>query len=125
MPLILRIINKIDHSRNCLENPDVNNPGENSDDDAFHFFVLLSCPLRNGGNAFVKMPKALVIGHSFKPSVNFTFGSERRAPFDKVILKDTFMKLVENVGGYAREYVGMGEVGPKWVVNRPKAFVVE
>jgi hypothetical protein len=42
-----------------------------------------------------------------------------------VILEDTFMKLVEDVWGYAREYVGMGEVGPKRVVNRPKAFVVE
>jgi hypothetical protein len=42
-----------------------------------------------------------------------------------VILEDAFMKLVEDVWGYAGKYVGMGKVGPKWVVNRPKSFVVE
>jgi hypothetical protein len=42
-----------------------------------------------------------------------------------VILEDALMKLMEDVWGYASEYVSIGEVSPKWVVYRPKAFVVE
>jgi hypothetical protein len=42
-----------------------------------------------------------------------------------VVLEDAFMKLVEDVWGYAREYVGMGKVGQKWVVDGPEAFVVK
>jgi hypothetical protein len=42
-----------------------------------------------------------------------------------MILEDAFMKLMEDVWGYASEYVGVGKVSPKWVVNRPEAFVIE
>jgi hypothetical protein len=42
-----------------------------------------------------------------------------------VVLEDAFMKLVEDVWGYAHKYVGIGEVGPKWVVDGPEAFVVK
>jgi hypothetical protein len=74
--LILRVVNKVNNGTNCLENSGVDNPSENCDDDAFHLLVLLACPLRDGGNAFLEIPKALVIGHSFKPSVDFIFGGE-------------------------------------------------
>jgi hypothetical protein len=42
-----------------------------------------------------------------------------------VILEDAFMKLMKGIWGYASEYVGIGKVSPKGVVDRPKAFVVE
>jgi len=42
-----------------------------------------------------------------------------------VIFEDALMELMEDVWGYARKYVGMGEVSPKRIVDRPKAFIIE
>jgi hypothetical protein len=42
-----------------------------------------------------------------------------------VVLEDAFMKLMEDIWGYASEYVGIGKISPKRVVNRPEAFIVE
>jgi hypothetical protein len=42
-----------------------------------------------------------------------------------VILEDAFVKLMEDVRGYAGENVGIWKVGPEGVVDRPKAFIVE
>ena len=64
------------------------------------------------------MPKSLVIGHGFKPGINFVFRAEGRAPFDYVILKNTFMKLMKNIGSEATKNVAVRELSPEGVIHR-------
>jgi hypothetical protein len=47
------------------------------------------------------------------------------APFDEMVLKNSFVQLMEDVGCDSQEDVSMGKIGPEGGVDLPKALQIE
>ena len=54
------------------------------------------------------MAKARVLSHSLKLGIHLLFAEYAQAPLHEVIMKDTLMELMEDVGCDANEDVGVG-----------------
>jgi len=70
--------------------------------------VLHACPLWDCRNAFLEVAKARVLSHSLKLGIHLLFAEYAQAPLHEVIMKDTLMELMEDVGCDANEDVGVG-----------------
>jgi hypothetical protein len=79
-------------------------------EDLFHIFVFIPGPLRNQRYSFLEVAKGRVPCHALEAAIDFitSFVYCCCASTDEMILEDSFMELVMNIGGETLEYIGMG-----------------
>jgi hypothetical protein len=59
-----------------------------------------------------------VLVHGLEPPIYLILPHDCCAPAHEVVLEDSFVELVKNIGCEAGKDVGVWEIGPKWFVNR-------
>ena len=71
------------------------------------------------------MVKAWVLAHGLKAGVHLLLTNNAQAPLHQVVVEDTFMELMEDIGCDAGEDIGEGKVFPKRFEDWSQTFFIE
>ena len=91
MRLILCIINEIEKAMSSSNKTRRGISSQDTQKNLLHFLVFLSSPLRYRGCAFLEMLQGWMGGHGVEPIINGLFSNKACAPFDEMVLKNSFV----------------------------------
>ena len=113
--LKVSVVYEIEGGTSRLHNFWVSRIGNDTKKDLLHVLVLISSPLGDEGYPFLEMTKAWVPGHCLETAINFALSTNEclSDPLDQVILEDTLVELMKDIGGEGCEDITEGEVFPK------------
>ena len=94
---------------------------ERTHEDVLQLFVISARPLFDFGDPILKMAQPRKIGHCAKAIIKGLLVGEHCTPFFEMVLEDTLVELMENVGRDAEKDVRVGEFRPEWGEDRAKA----
>jgi len=69
--------------------------------------------------------KAWVLAHGLKVGVHILLTDNSQAPLHQVVVEDTFMELMEDIGCDAGEGISEGKVFPKRFEDRSQTFFIK
>ena len=81
-----------------------------------------SHPLLHLGYPILELVQSLMRSHGPKMAVKHILRYKLHTPFLEVIFEGSLMELVEDIWGYARENVGVGEISPEGWKNGTEAI---
>jgi len=95
------VVDEVEDSASRLYNFWVSRIGDDTKKHLLHVLVLGSSPLRNERYPFLEMTKAWVSGHRSKTLIDLVFPTNKGFgdPLDQVVLEDTLVELMKDIGG--------------------------
>jgi len=69
--------------------------------------------------------KAWVLTHGLEAGIHFLLADYTQTPLHEVVVEDSFMELVEDIGCDAGENVGEGKVFPKRIEDWAQIFLIK
>lgn len=99
--------------------------GEDSDENLFHLLILCTGPLFDVRDSLREVAKRRVIGEGHEAAVQFSRSHELHTPRDEMVLEDSFVKLMKDVGGDGRKDVAVWEILPERLGDGTKPLLLE
>ena len=115
--LEVSVVYEIKDSTGCLYDFRVSCVCNYPKKDLLHVLVFVSGPLGDKGYPFLEMAKTRVPSHRLETSVDLVFPIDEcfGDPLNQVVLEDTLMELMKDIGGEGGEDITEGEIHPEWI----------
>jgi len=121
--LILSVVNKVQYPTHCREHAAFNHSSNHRQKHPLQFLVITPHLLLAMRDPFFEMLETMVGSHFPEPCVQLLSAHDFSNPAYNVVLENTLVQLVKNIGRDRREYITVRELGPEGFVDSAQAKV--